>query len=188
MRSHRCLPKLHPWIDEIGELQPLRHVLLHRPGRELATRLTPSNKDALLFDELPWVERAQEEHLVRERPAQPWRTRPVRCRPAGRRARGCRGAGRSPAAGTCVSRLDARARSRGQRLGSCSPHWRLPSGSSGASPSRSFPWEPRPCPRASRAARTSYSPHCQMNSSSHATVRCGSPDSVRVCTMAHPAR
>ena len=48
-----------PWID--SEVEPLRRVLLHRPGREL-TRLTPSNKDALLFDELPWVERAQEEH------------------------------------------------------------------------------------------------------------------------------
>ncbi len=51
--------RLQPWID--SEVEPLRHVLLHRPGREL-TRLTPSNKDALLFDELPWTERAQEEH------------------------------------------------------------------------------------------------------------------------------
>ncbi|HWE11871.1 MAG TPA: arginine deiminase [Solirubrobacteraceae bacterium] len=50
---------LRPWID--SEVEPLLRVLLHRPGREL-TRLTPSNKHALLFDELPWVERAQEEH------------------------------------------------------------------------------------------------------------------------------
>jgi arginine deiminase len=55
---HPAAP-VHPWID--SEVEPLRCVLLHRPGRELS-RLTPSNKDALLFDELPWVERAQEEH------------------------------------------------------------------------------------------------------------------------------
>jgi arginine deiminase len=36
-------------------------VLLHRPGNELR-RLTPRNNDALLFDGLPWVDRAQEEH------------------------------------------------------------------------------------------------------------------------------
>jgi len=34
---------------------------LHRPGRELA-RLTPRNNDSLLFDGIPWVGRAQEEH------------------------------------------------------------------------------------------------------------------------------
>jgi arginine deiminase len=50
---------LRPWID--SEVEPLRRVLLHRPGRKL-TRLTPSNKEALLFAELPWVERAQEDH------------------------------------------------------------------------------------------------------------------------------
>ena len=36
-------------------------MLLHRPGNELR-RLTPRNNDALLFDGLPWVDRAQEEH------------------------------------------------------------------------------------------------------------------------------
>lgn len=35
--------------------------MLHRPGRELA-RLTPRNNEALLFDGLPWLERAQQEH------------------------------------------------------------------------------------------------------------------------------
>jgi len=35
--------------------------MLHRPGREL-TRLTPRNNDKLLFDGIPWVARAQEEH------------------------------------------------------------------------------------------------------------------------------
>ncbi|MGL4832418.1 MAG: arginine deiminase [Propionibacteriaceae bacterium] len=39
----------------------LRAVMLHRPGRELR-RLTPRNNAELLFDGLPWVERAQEEH------------------------------------------------------------------------------------------------------------------------------
>ena len=39
----------------------LRTVILHRPGAELK-RLTPGNNDALLFDGLPWVARAQEEH------------------------------------------------------------------------------------------------------------------------------
>lgn len=36
-------------------------MLLHRPGRELA-RLTPRNSAGLLFDAVPWVERAQQEH------------------------------------------------------------------------------------------------------------------------------
>jgi arginine deiminase len=44
--------------SEVGQLQA---VLLHRPGAELA-RITPSNKDALLFDELLWLEHAQLEH------------------------------------------------------------------------------------------------------------------------------
>lgn len=39
----------------------MRAVILHRPGAELQ-RLTPRNNDALLFDGLPWVARAQEEH------------------------------------------------------------------------------------------------------------------------------
>lgn len=44
-----------------SEVGVLRAVILHRPGAEL-TRLTPRNNDALLFDGLPWVARAQEEH------------------------------------------------------------------------------------------------------------------------------
>lgn len=35
--------------------------MLHRPGPELA-RLTPRNNDSLLFDGIPWVGRAQDEH------------------------------------------------------------------------------------------------------------------------------
>ena len=44
-----------------SEVGPLRTVLLHRPGNELR-RLTPRNTDELLFDGVPWVDRAQEEH------------------------------------------------------------------------------------------------------------------------------
>lgn len=36
-------------------------MLVHRPGIEIA-RITPDNKEALLFDDLLWLERAQEEH------------------------------------------------------------------------------------------------------------------------------
>ncbi len=44
-----------------SEVGRLRAVILHRPGEELR-RLTPRNNDALLFDGLPWVARAQQEH------------------------------------------------------------------------------------------------------------------------------
>ena len=44
-----------------SEVGRLRTVLLHRPGDELR-RLTPRNNDQLLFDGVPWVDRAQEEH------------------------------------------------------------------------------------------------------------------------------
>jgi arginine deiminase len=44
-----------------SEVGPLRAVLLHRPGNELK-RLTPRNNDQLLFDSIPWVGRAQQEH------------------------------------------------------------------------------------------------------------------------------
>src|SRR6476620_1643119 len=48
----------HGADSEVGQLQT---VMLHRPGPELK-RLTPRNNDRLLFDGLPWVARAQEEH------------------------------------------------------------------------------------------------------------------------------
>ena len=44
-----------------SEVGRLRTVMLHRPGNELK-RLTPRNNDKLLFDGIPWVARAQEEH------------------------------------------------------------------------------------------------------------------------------
>ncbi len=51
-------------VVELGtnsEVGTLRVAILHRPGAELR-RLTPRNNDQLLFDGLPWVSRAQQEH------------------------------------------------------------------------------------------------------------------------------
>src|SRR5262245_5886735 len=48
----------HRVDSEVGRLQT---VMLHRPGPELK-RLTPRNNDKLLFDGIPWVSRAQDEH------------------------------------------------------------------------------------------------------------------------------
>ena len=48
-------------VGVTSEVGRLRTVLLHRPGPELS-RLTPRNSADLLFDGLPWVGRAQEEH------------------------------------------------------------------------------------------------------------------------------
>jgi arginine deiminase len=50
-----------PSVGATSEVGRLRTVVLHRPGPEL-TRLTPRNNDQLLFDGVPWVARAQEEH------------------------------------------------------------------------------------------------------------------------------
>lgn len=47
--------------DVSSEVGRLRQVVLHRPGDEM-TRLTPSNKDQLLFDDVLWLQRAQSEH------------------------------------------------------------------------------------------------------------------------------
>jgi arginine deiminase len=44
-----------------SETGTLRRVILHRPDLELK-RLTPRNKDALLFDDVLWVRRARQEH------------------------------------------------------------------------------------------------------------------------------
>jgi arginine deiminase len=48
-------------VGVTSEVGRLRTVLLHRPGDELG-RLTPRNSADLLFDGVPWVERAQAEH------------------------------------------------------------------------------------------------------------------------------
>ncbi|GAA3518083.1 arginine deiminase [Nocardioides daeguensis] len=44
-----------------SEVGALRQAILHRPGLELM-RLTPTNKDAYLFDDVLWVKRAKQEH------------------------------------------------------------------------------------------------------------------------------
>lgn len=44
--------------SEVGQL---RQAIVHRPDLELK-RLTPSNKDDLLFDEVLWVKKARQEH------------------------------------------------------------------------------------------------------------------------------
>lgn len=46
-----------------SEVGRLRQVILHRPGGEM-DRLTPTNTDELLFDDLLWTEQAQREHGV----------------------------------------------------------------------------------------------------------------------------
>ena len=50
-----------PRLGVDSEVGVLRRVVLHRPDAELK-RLTPSNKDALLFDDVLWVKRARQEH------------------------------------------------------------------------------------------------------------------------------
>ncbi|HBT49975.1 MAG TPA: arginine deiminase, partial [Caldanaerobacter subterraneus] len=44
-----------------SEVGKLKAVLLHRPGKELE-RLTPEFLNELLFDDIPWLKRIQEEH------------------------------------------------------------------------------------------------------------------------------
>ena len=44
-----------------SEIKPLKKVLLHRPGRELLN-LTPNTLEELLFDDIPFLKVAQEEH------------------------------------------------------------------------------------------------------------------------------
>ena len=53
----QAVPRYH--VD--SEVGTLRTVLLHRPDLELR-RLTPSNVQELLFDEVLWVKRARQEH------------------------------------------------------------------------------------------------------------------------------
>jgi arginine deiminase len=50
-----------PIVGVGSEVGRLHRVVLHRPDLELR-RLTPSNKDELLFDDVLWVERARQEH------------------------------------------------------------------------------------------------------------------------------
>lgn len=59
MSADSVIRAIPPFVD--SEVGRLRTVLLHRPGPELK-RLTPRNNDSLLFDGIPWVGRAQDEH------------------------------------------------------------------------------------------------------------------------------
>jgi arginine deiminase len=60
--EHAAAPASEPIPLRVdSEVGRLRCVLLHRPGDELK-RLTPRNNDELLFDGIPWLDRAQQEH------------------------------------------------------------------------------------------------------------------------------
>ena len=48
-------------IQVYSEIAPLRRVLLHRPGQELE-HLVPGSLERLLFDDIPYLKGAQEEH------------------------------------------------------------------------------------------------------------------------------
>ncbi len=48
-------------IQIFSEIEPLKSVLLHRPGRELET-LTPRYLDSMLFEDIPFLENMQIEH------------------------------------------------------------------------------------------------------------------------------
>jgi len=54
-------PRPEPRLFVGSEVGVLHRVLLHRPDLELK-RLTPRNKDELLFDDVLWVKRARQEH------------------------------------------------------------------------------------------------------------------------------
>jgi arginine deiminase len=58
---HRYRLTVSVQLGSNSEVGALRVAILHRPGAELQ-RLTPRNSDQLLFDGLPWVSRAQDEH------------------------------------------------------------------------------------------------------------------------------
>ena len=79
-----------------SEVGKLRKVMVHRPELSLQ-RLTPSNHDDLLFDDVLWVERAQYEHdqfvaRMRERGVEVFLFLDLLVRGAGRKRR------RTPAA------------------------------------------------------------------------------------------
>ncbi|MGI6046316.1 MAG: arginine deiminase [Eggerthellaceae bacterium] len=48
-------------VNVKSEIQPLKKVILHRPGKELLN-LTPDTLEELLFDDIPFLKVAQEEH------------------------------------------------------------------------------------------------------------------------------
>lgn len=48
-------------VSVYSEIEPLKTVLLHRPGRELES-LTPQYLDAMLFEDIPFLQKMREEH------------------------------------------------------------------------------------------------------------------------------
>ena len=52
---------MYPGIHNFSEIGKLNKVLLHRPGKELE-KLTPNNFERLLFDDIPYLKVAKEEH------------------------------------------------------------------------------------------------------------------------------
>lgn len=52
---------MYPGIHNFSEIGKLNKVLLHRPGKELEA-LTPGTLERLLFDDIPYLKVAQEEH------------------------------------------------------------------------------------------------------------------------------
>ena len=48
-------------ISNFSEIAPLKKVLMHRPGEEFLN-LTPNTLERLLFDDIPYLKVAQEEH------------------------------------------------------------------------------------------------------------------------------
>ena len=52
---------MYPGIHNFSVIGKLNKVLLHRPGKELE-KLTPNNFERLLFDDIPYLKVAQEEH------------------------------------------------------------------------------------------------------------------------------
>ena len=52
---------MYSGIHNFSEIGKLNKVLLHRPGEELES-LTPATLERLLFDDIPYLKVAQEEH------------------------------------------------------------------------------------------------------------------------------
>jgi len=48
-------------INNYSEIAPLKRILLHRPGNEYLN-LTPNTLQRLLFDDIPYLKIAQQEH------------------------------------------------------------------------------------------------------------------------------
>ncbi len=48
-------------ICNFSEIAPLKKVLMHRPGNEFLN-LTPNSLERLLFDDIPYLKIAQQEH------------------------------------------------------------------------------------------------------------------------------